>query len=144
MIRAYRPEDFPSVIQLFQLNTPQYFAPEEQHDLEEYLGKHAQHFFIFEKDQRIQGAGGYNLLEDEARISWYFIHPDAQGQGIGKALVQHSLNELKKAHGVPKIMVRTSQHAWRFFEKMGFELKMTEKDFWAPGFDLYQMELKTS
>jgi ribosomal protein S18 acetylase RimI-like enzyme len=37
-------------------------------------------------------------------------------------------------------MVRTSQHAWRFFEKMGFELQKTEKNFWAPGFDLYQMK----
>jgi ribosomal-protein-alanine N-acetyltransferase len=94
------------------------------------------------QEEKIVGAGGYNILEKEGRISWYFIHPDYHAQGIGKALVQHSLSELRQNEEIDRIIVRTSQHAWRFFEKMGFELQKTEQDFWAPGMDLYQMELK--
>jgi len=40
------------------------------------------------------------------------------------------------------VMVRTTQLMYRFCQKSGFELIKTEKDFWAEGFDLYQMELK--
>ena len=140
MIRSYQSADYLEVLDLFLLNTPKYFAPEEQKDLEEYLVKYVEHFYVFEKDSKILGVGGYNILDEEGRVSWYFIHPDSQGQGIGKALVQHSLESLKKEPGIERIVVRTSQHAWRFFEKMGFELYKKEKDFWAPGFDLYQMK----
>ncbi len=142
MIRPYQTGDFQDVIKLFLLNTPEYFAAEERTDLEAYLEKDAQHFFVFEKGKNVVGAGGYNILEEECRISWYFIHPDFHGHGIGKALVEHSLKEIKREEPLKRVMVRTSQHAWRFFEKMGFELQKKEKDYWAPGFDLYQMELK--
>jgi ribosomal protein S18 acetylase RimI-like enzyme len=39
------------------------------------------------------------------------------------------------------IIVRTSQLAYKFYQKVGFELEKTEKDFWAKGFDLYQMKM---
>ena len=41
---------------------------------------------------------------------------------------------------VLRITVRTSQLAFGFYEKRGFELKGIEKDYWAEGFDLYRME----
>ena len=41
---------------------------------------------------------------------------------------------------VRRITVRTSQLAFGFYEKRGFELKGIEKDYWAEGFDLYRME----
>ncbi|MHA7057839.1 hypothetical protein ACWGOQ_0011500 [Aquimarina sp. M1] len=34
-------------------------------------------------------------------------------------------------------VVRTSQFASKFYEKMGFALVKIEKDFWVDGFDLY-------
>ena len=47
---------------------------------------------------------------------------------------------------VKTIIVRTSQLAYQFYGKVGFELEKVEKDFWAAGFDLYLMrlELETS
>jgi hypothetical protein len=41
-------------------------------------------------------------------------------------------------------MVRTSQVAYQFYQKAGFDLEKIEKDFWAKGFDLYQMKFKNS
>ncbi len=141
MIRPYKADDYHQIIQLFEFNTPEYFAAEEKDDLEKYLVQFSDHFFVFEEEKQIIGAGGYNIIENQGRLSWYFIHPHHRGKGIGKSIAQHSLDCLQKEEGIDHIIVRTSQHAWQFFEKMGFQLEKMEKDFWAPGFDLYQMQL---
>ncbi|WP_294822766.1 GNAT family N-acetyltransferase [uncultured Flavobacterium sp.] len=74
-------------------------------------------------------------------LSWGIIHPDAHGKGIGSALVKFRIAEMQKL-GVEEIGVRTSQHVYQFYEKMGFTLKApVVKDYWAEGFDLYEMEL---
>ena len=42
---------------------------------------------------------------------------------------------------VDLIVVRTTQLVSQFYKKMGFEIEMIEKDFWAKNFDLYQMKM---
>jgi hypothetical protein len=37
--------------------------------------------------------------------------------------------------------VRTTQLVYPFYQKLGFEIRKSEPDFWAPGFDLVEMEL---
>ncbi|WP_439879792.1 GNAT family N-acetyltransferase [Pontibacter sp. MBLB2868] len=147
MIRKYKPEDTTKLIALLRLNTPQYFAPEEEQDYLEYLAHHSQHYFVVEDSGQLIGAGGFNLGFDEgktARISWDIIHPDFQGRGVGKVLTQFRIDEIKKEPAITKIVVRTTQLVHRFYEKNGFVLERTEKDFWAKGFDLYQMTLELS
>jgi ribosomal protein S18 acetylase RimI-like enzyme len=41
---------------------------------------------------------------------------------------------------VKKLVVRTSQLAYKFFERLGYHLIRTEKDYWGKGLDLYLME----
>lgn len=87
------------------------------------------------------GCGGFNLTADGKRgaLSWDIIHPNAQGKGIGSALAKFRIVEMQKL-GLTEIGVRTSQHVYQFYEKMGFTLKEIVKDYWAEGFDLYGME----
>lgn len=47
---------------------------------------------------------------------------------------------LKLNPKIDKLVVTTSQLAFRFIEKFGFDLIQTEKDYWGPGLDLYLME----
>ena len=144
MIRPYHPSDKQELLKILRLNIPQYFAPSEEADFIEYLGKHAEHYFVVEENQQIIGCGGINFWENGtvARISWDIIHSNHQGKGIGKKLTQFRINEIKKNAEVKKIVVRTSQLAFQFYTKSGFKLVKIEKDYWAKGFDLYEMEME--
>ncbi|KAA3438733.1 GNAT family N-acetyltransferase [Rufibacter hautae] len=141
-IRTYNQEDKASVVHLLQLNTPEFFHPSEQKDLEHYLDHEVEDYFVVEENTVIIGAGGINYFPEEkiARISWDIIKPNLQGKGIGKKLMEHRINHLREKQEIELIVVRTTQLVYKFYEKMGFSLSKVEKDFWAPNFDLYQME----
>jgi ribosomal-protein-alanine N-acetyltransferase len=142
MSRPYTPADREAVLQIFRPNTPEYFAPEEEADLIDYLRDESEHFFVFEEKGRIIAAGGYNLIGTQGRLSWYFTDPAHAGKGAASAIARHSLAELKVRPEITEIMVRTSQHAESFFARFGFQTQKTVADFWAKGIDLYQMVLR--
>ncbi|MBW3546256.1 MAG: GNAT family N-acetyltransferase [Bacteroidetes bacterium] len=144
MIRPYTPEDNGQLLEILRLNTPAFFHPEEEADFVDYLKNHVQYYFVVEDAGVIIGAGGFNTGFDNGktvRISWDIIHPDFQGKGIGTQLTLYRINQIKKSPIVNKVVVRTTQLVYEFYQKIGFELEKTEKDFWAKGFDLYQMKL---
>ncbi len=97
-----------------QLNIPAYFAPEEYNDFKNCLHNEKGDYFVIENHSGIGGTGGINyfMQERKARISWDMIYPKQQGTGIGSELLQYRLQYLKKCI----------------------------KDYWADGFDLYDME----
>jgi [ribosomal protein S18]-alanine N-acetyltransferase len=131
-----------TVLTLFDLNTPMYFSPAEKLDLENYLEYELEDYFVVEMDGKVVACGGINLqkLEKKGVLSWDMIHPDYQKKGIGKALVAHRINFLNEKIHVQEIGVRTSQFTYLFYEKCGFELKEIVKDYWAKGYDLYDMK----
>ncbi|WP_276498737.1 GNAT family N-acetyltransferase [Pontibacter litorisediminis] len=143
MIRPYTPTDKEQLLALLRLNTPTYFAEAEENDFAEYLDKYREDYFVVEEKGEIIGAGGINYFPKEglARISWDMIHPAHQGKGIGKQLLQHRLRVIMGKSGIHLVIVRTTQLVYAFYQKQGFVLEKTEKDFWATGFDLYQLRL---
>lgn len=144
MIRAYTSEDKRKLLELLRLNTPKFFDPEEEKEFDDYLNNQSQHYFVVEELNTIVGSGGINYWEDGkiARISWDMVHPEYQGQGIGSKLTQYRIDQIKMEPKVEVIVVRTTQLVYKFYQKMGFQLMKTEKDYWARGFDLYYMEMK--
>lgn len=143
MIRPYTNSDKEKLVELLRLNTPEFFAVAEEKDFIEYLEHHSQNYFVVEDSGTIIGSGGFNWFDGgkTARISWDIMHPDFQGKGIGKELTLYRINQIKENPAVSLIVVRTTQLVYKFYEKIGFKLEKTEKDFWAKGFDLYQMTL---
>lgn len=141
-LRNYRESDFNSVIELIRLNTPTYFSVEEEKDLADYLKNAIEDYFVIELNHQVVGAGGINYSEDKKKgiISWDMIHPEFQGKSLGKMLLEYRITILKEIKSIEKISVRTSQLTYPFYEKSGFELINIEKDYWAKGFDLYEME----
>lgn len=141
-IRAYTPKDKNSVLSLLKLNTPNYFAPEEENDLIHYLSHEIELYYVIQINNSIVGCGGINFDTQKTKgmLSWDMLHPEYQGQSLGSMLVKHRIEKLQTIETVKRITVRTSQLAFRFYEKQGFELLKVSKDYWALGFDLYEME----
>jgi Acetyltransferases len=139
-IRPYRPGDKPTLLTVFKRNVPDYFAETEVDELEKYLEHEIEQYFVVEIGDEIVGAGGINVDNHTiGKISWDFINPKYHGKGIGAALLNHRIALLKSTKGIEQIRVRTSQLAYRFYEKNGFFVETIVNDYWAPGFDLYDM-----
>ena len=143
MIRHYTPEDQAALLRLIILNTPMYFTAAELKDYEAYLSHEIEDYFVFEQAGSVIGAGGINYFNDQrmARLSWDVVHPDHQKKGVGSQITRHRLNHIRKNPAVDTVMVRTSQLVFKFYEKFGFVLANTSKDYWGKGFDLYEMKL---
>ena len=142
-IRKYVSSDQPALIELLRLNTPEYFSPDEKGDFITYLDSEIEDYFIASIDDQIVGCGGINYKEEDSIgiISWDIVSKSHHGKGIGSELLSHRLSCIKNKLNISKIIVRTSQHVFPFYEKHGFTLIKTVKDYWEKGYDLYHMEM---
>lgn len=142
LIRNYRNSDKERIMELFNLSTPEFFSPNEKSDLEYYLSDHSENYFVVLIQNKLVAAGGINTTDtpNKMRISWDLVHPDYRGKGLGSDLTYYRIEVINSSEEKKLIEVRTSQKVYRFYEKQGFVLKETVKDFWAKGFDLYRME----
>lgn len=120
---------------------PKYFAPEEEQLFSVYLDKKVEDYFVYEKNGEILAAAGINYEKGDATLSWGMVHPDFHAQGIGTEITKFRIEHIKNNTNFKKIIVRTAQFTYKFYEKMGFVLQKTESDYWGKGFDLYDMEM---
>ena len=143
MIRAYQLSDREQLIDLFKLNTPTYFDPDEQCEFEKYLDRHGDTYLTIVHKNQIVGGAGYRITDGNTvgRITWIFFHPDSAGHGLGRQAVEHCMTIFRLTSSIEKVVVTTSQFAYRFFEKFGMQLTETAQDHWGPGLDLYRMEM---
>jgi N-acetylglutamate synthase-like GNAT family acetyltransferase len=142
-IRSYNSKDRAEVLEIFRLNSPEYFDPSEENDLKNYLQNELEDYFVIHSEDQILGAGGINYEQLAiAIISWDLIHPDYQKMGLGRQLLEYRLQKLKKENRVDRVIVRTSQFAYKFYASAKFELLYTKPNYWARNFDLYFMRLK--
>jgi ribosomal protein S18 acetylase RimI-like enzyme len=142
VIRNYRPEDKVAVLAAFRTNTPQYFSPQEEEALSHYLDHEIESYSVLLLNGQIVAAGGINIKNEIGYISWGFVAADYHQKGLGKRLLAHRVRELQQIDQIRQIIVRTSQLVYLFYEKSGFRLIDTQKDYWAEGFDLYEMHYK--
>lgn len=143
MIRPYHFADRAALLNIFKMNTPQYFDPEEAKDFEAYLSDNGDTYLTIENQNKIVGGTGYQITDNGTigRITWIFFHPDSAGLGLGRQSLEYCMAIFKSMPTVQKLVVTTSQLAYKFFAKFGFHLVKTEKDYWGRGLDLYLMEM---
>lgn len=140
-ITLYTQEHYNALLDIFRQHVPEYFAAQEEKDLIMFLDNHVQNFYVCKDGDIVVGCGGHNIDGTTGKLSWYMTHAQYMGKGIGKMLVQYNLEKLKGYEGINRIIVRTSQLTDKFYEPFGFKLIEVEKDYWAEGLDLYEMEL---
>ncbi len=142
VIRPYHINDKKELVAIFMRNTPKYFDPKESRDFETYLQEFKNTYLTVLYQNKIVGGAGYYAMESDnsGRVTWIFFHPDYTGLGLGKKVMDHCLERLNANPIVRKLVVTTSQLAYTFFEKFGYQLVRSEKDHWGPGLDLYVME----
>ena len=141
-IRPFNNSDKSELLELMDLNTPEYFAVGEKIDFQNYLASEIELYYVITFENKIVGCGGINFENKKttAIISWDIIHPDFQGKSFGKKLLAHRLDILHSMKKIEKIIVRTSQLTFPFYQKQGFQLIDKIDNYWAEGFALYHME----
>ena len=90
------------------------------------------HFYVAEDDSKIIGCGAigpYWDRQDESSLFTIFVHPDFQGKGVGKAIVE-TLERDEFALRAKRIEIPASITGLPFYQKMGYSFKdgITELD----------------
>ena len=83
------------------------------------------HFYVAEEAGRIVGCGAigpYWGKEDESSLFTVFVHPDFQGRGIGRAVVE-TLEKDEYALRAKRIEIPASATGLPFYRKMGYSFK---------------------
>ncbi len=130
---------------------PLYFADEELPLFDAFLDREASTrgpYSIVFNDDVIVGCGGIALNQPtkytnqpHVIMTWGMVDNKCHKTGFGKVLLLHRIEQAKELYQGITIALGTTQHTFQFFEKYGFKTVAFEKDHWAKGLDLYQMEL---
>lgn len=141
-IRPYSSADLDAVVAIFRSNIPRYFGPGEEDGLRDFLAEYTEHYYVVEIDGDIVGAGGIAVNDDETvSLCWGMIREDHLGTGRGRELTEFRINAAaEKFPGLP-LVISTSQHTRRFYEKFGFRLTEHTPDGFGPGIDICKMRM---
>ncbi len=83
------------------------------------------HFYVVEEDGRIIGSGAigpYDGKEDESCLYTIFVHPDHQGRGIGKKIMQ-TLEQDEFFLRAKRVEVPASITGLSFYLNLGYRYK---------------------
>jgi [ribosomal protein S18]-alanine N-acetyltransferase len=151
-IREYQPSDKESCLEIFNSNVPRFFASEELKDFEAWLHDQAtinaasanprsDYYYVVEKEKRLIACGGFYMYPNEFRaiMVWGMVESAFHKQGIGRQFLEYRMKQIRLLKPGAVIILDTTQHAYPFFEKLGFRVTQVTKDYYAQGMDRYDM-----
>lgn len=120
-IRAFCESDINELVEILRLNKQYDYPGIEGHEAMERVSKcDAAFFFVAQCENKVCGLVRGVYDGSRALIHLLSVHPDYKSKGIGKALVQASINEIKK-RGAPSVSVTVTDQSASFWENIGFE-----------------------
>lgn len=148
LIRAYTNTDREACLVVFKSNVPRFFAPRELKDFISWLHLLATEktresfYYVVEKDTQCIACGGFHLdkISLKATMVWGMVHQSFHRQGIGQKLLNFRIHQIQKQEPKVRIVLDTTQHSYRFFQKLGFTVTKITHNYYAPGLDRYDME----
>jgi predicted GNAT family N-acyltransferase len=153
LIRKYNPQDRIRCLEIFTSNYPEFFDHTEIKGFEHWLNgldnnrivypnSEGDHYFVLELDNTIVACGGYYVEKEKPRITmaWGMVNNLVHKQGFGKQLFQFRIEEIQRTLPNHSIIIDTSQHTFKFFQKFGFKVDKITKDGYGAGLDKYDMK----
>jgi GNAT superfamily N-acetyltransferase len=139
--RPYKANDQSACLALFDANCPEFFDPGERSGYVQFLEAIPEGYEVCLLDGRIVGAYGIRPhANDEAVIRWILIAPDAQGRGVGRAMMTRVLQTVRQS-GVRRLHMAASHKSAPFFARFGAGATSTTQHGWGPNLHRIDMEL---
>lgn len=108
-------------LELCRLNSKDRFPHDTVTVFEEDLRGEIIHYMVMEHDGRIIASGGYYLRNlDYVTFAYGLVHPDYQGQGLGRVLFFARLAMLPIIQAATCIHICAVQKSLPYYQKLGF------------------------
>jgi N-acetylglutamate synthase-like GNAT family acetyltransferase len=130
-----------SCLRLFDANCPEFFAPNERRDYEDFLNTHPATYELCIVEESVVGVFG--LMGNSANyrsLNWIMLDPTSQGLGLGTAIMERVVLKAREL-AVQKVAIAASQKSAPFFAKFGASEQATTENGWGPGMHRVDMEL---
>ena len=135
MIREMLISDIPSCVEIVHLNWGRKVAERADAELNRLILDNMASYFVytypfFGNDEVVGFIGVMPswIMTGIWDLIWVNTSPKHQGMGIGKALVEHALGEVREYHGTA-IHLMTKEY--NFFKKFGFKMAFLYDSGWA-------------
>ena len=90
------------------------------------------HYFVFEKGKVVIGYIGFRVYDQNAEMMNFLIAPDYQNEGLGKELLNYSLDYL--THLDVKMITlevrKSNKRAQYIYEQQGFKVSHVRKQYY--------------
>lgn len=134
--------DKAACLELFDANCPEYFAPNERKDYENFLAANPENYELCFVARPLVGAFG--LMHDGAgdrNLRWVLLEPSSQGLGIGAMIMERVILNASES-GARVVNIAASHKSAPFFAKFGSTKVTVTANGWGPGLDRVDMVLK--
>ena len=139
--RPYRKADRQACTSIFDANCPEFFAPSERQEYEEFLERVSGDYQVCEVDGKVLGAFG--LFDDGGNmktLNWILLDPQTQGIGVGSKIMEWVI-QLSRTSQSKMLRIAASHKSAPFFARFGATITSSTKNGWGPGMDRVDMEL---
>lgn len=137
--RPFRADDRDACLALFDGNTPTFFAPSEREGFAAFLDAPNGPYLVIEREGRVLACGGWRARGDVGTVVWTLVARDAQGGGVGRALIEPLLDALQHEPGLRLWRLETTPLVAPFFARYGFVETGRIVNGYAPGLDQVEM-----
>lgn len=139
---SYKAENKAACLAIFDQNCPRYFAPNERADYESFLNETPKGYECCVFEGTVVAAYGLIVTgSTRGSLNWIMISPQAQGRGIGAAIMERVFEEARRQH-LELIDIAASHHSMGFFAKYGAQTVKEQIDGWGPHMHRVDMELR--